>query len=69
LIELDNENIHSEPESIDQPNVSSYSANLNLNSESKSLLAPNLIHNLPHLDGTINNMSGLKALKIIKISA
>ncbi|KAF0710352.1 Uncharacterized protein FWK35_00032959 [Aphis craccivora] len=32
------------------------SASLDLNSESKSLLVPNLIHNLPHLDGTINNM-------------
>jgi len=53
---LDNESIHRELESIDQPNVFSYSASLDLNSESKSLLVPNLIHNLPHLDGTINNM-------------
>jgi len=52
LIELDNESIHSELESIDQPNVSSYSASLDLNSESNSLL----VHNLLHLDGTINNL-------------
>jgi len=56
LIELSyDESGHSEPESraesIVQPNLPSYSGSLDLNS---SLHTPNLVHNLPYIDDTIN---------------
>lgn len=56
LIELSyDDSGHSEPESraenIVQPNLPSYSGSLDLNS---SLHTPNLVHNLPYIDDTIN---------------
>lgn len=53
LIELYDESVHSEPASIVQPNLPSYSGSLDLNS---SLPTPNLIHNLPCIDDIMINM-------------
>lgn len=56
LINLYDESVPSESETIVLPNLPSSSASLDLNSELDFLPTPNLINNLPHLDDTIINM-------------